>query len=133
MYCLIGLLSSLAALTVKAVSLDTENLKVNHLGIQIPFWLYYTADLMESLVLLDQHFLERPAVAGPQRSEQKFLLLKPLNLGYGHNSPGLRGEVLSAEVTISYLVDTEMVESEAMRRAIGLVTANKHGIDQYNP
>ncbi|KAK7812823.1 hypothetical protein CFP56_006714, partial [Quercus suber] len=38
----------------RLVSLDTENLKVNHLGIQIPFWLYYTADLMESLVLLDQ-------------------------------------------------------------------------------
>ena len=44
-----------------------------------------------------------------------------------------RGEVLSAEVTISDLVDTEVVESEAMWRAIGLVTANKHGIAQYNP
>uniref|UniRef100_A0A7N2R7G8 F-box domain-containing protein n=1 Tax=Quercus lobata TaxID=97700 RepID=A0A7N2R7G8_QUELO len=39
----------------RLVSLDTENLKVNHLGIQIPFWLYYTADLMKSLVLLDQY------------------------------------------------------------------------------
>ena len=38
----------------RLVSLETENLKVNNLGIQIPFWLYYTADLMESLVLLDQ-------------------------------------------------------------------------------
>ncbi|KAF3948053.1 hypothetical protein CMV_025897, partial [Castanea mollissima] len=37
------------------VSIDSESLKVNNLRIQTTPWLAYTADLMENLVLLDQH------------------------------------------------------------------------------
>ena len=38
----------------RLVSIDSESLQANDLGIQTTPWLAYTADLVENLVLLDQ-------------------------------------------------------------------------------